>query len=76
MCDEITKGADNVSTNVANAIPTNVRSTMSTNSEDKKVRYKMVCYILHIILLLIILLFTIALNWYHCTKNNIKAKSY
>ena len=76
MCDEITKGADNVSTNVANAIPTNVRSTMSTNSEDKKVRYKMVCYILHIILLLIILIFTIALNCYHCTKNNIKAKSY
>ena len=38
---------DSVSTNVANTISKNVMSTMSTNSDGKKVRYKMDCYILH-----------------------------
>ena len=68
------KRCSNVSTNVTNAIPTNVKSAMSTNSDDKKVGYKMVCYILYTILLVIILLFIIALNCYHCTKDKSKQK--
>lgn len=39
-CDEIIYVMDVLSTNLANTTPTNVTSTMLTNSEDKKVRYK------------------------------------
>ena len=54
---------DNVSTtNVTNTISTNVTSTMSISSDDKKVRYKMDCYILHTFLLVTILLFMIAIK--------------
>ena len=38
---------DSVSTNVTSIISTNVKSTMLINSDDKKVRYKMDCHILH-----------------------------
>ena len=36
-----------LSTIVTNTISTNVTSTLSINFDDKKVRYKMNCYILH-----------------------------
>ena len=36
-----------ISTNVSKPIPTNVMSTMPTNSDDKNVRYKMDCHILN-----------------------------
>ena len=39
-CDEIIYVMDILSTNLANTTPANVTSTMLTNSEDKKVRYK------------------------------------
>ena len=76
MCDEIINAADSVSTNVTNTIPTNMRntlatnviSTVSTNSNDKKIRYKMHCYILHLFLLVIIVLFIITIICYHCAK--------
>ena len=42
-----------------NIVSTNVTSTMLTNSDDKKVRYKIDCYSRHTILLVIILLFII-----------------
>ena len=53
MCDEIISDADSVSTNVT--------STVSTNFRNKKVRYKMDCYIRHAILLVIKLLFMLLL---------------
>ena len=37
MCNEIIHAADSVSENVINTIPTNVISTISINSDDKKV---------------------------------------
>ena len=62
MCDEIINVTDSVSTNVintilrnmTNTISINVMSTVSKNSDDKKVRYKIDCYILHTVLLVII----------------------
>ena len=64
VCDKIINAKDSVSTNVTNNIPTymtnttsaNVASTVSINSDDKKVRYKTDCYILLTILLVIILI--------------------
>ena len=61
VCIEIINASDSVSTNVTSIIWTNVTSTMLTNSDDKKVRYKMYCYILYTVLLVIILLLIIAI---------------
>ena len=47
---------DSVSTSVANAIPINVTSIVSVNSDDKNIRYKMDYFILHTFLLVTILL--------------------
>ena len=66
---------DIVSTNVTNAIPTSVTSTVSINYDDKKVRYKMDCYILCTVLLMIILLFIIAITCDHYTKHRSKLKN-
>ena len=71
---KIKNATDSVSTNVANTISKNVTSTMSTNSDGKKVRYKMDCYILHTFLWVRILLFIIAIICYHCTKHRSKQK--
>ena len=73
MCDEIINVTDSVSTIVRNSISTNVTSTMPTsivstvsiNSDDKRLRYKMDCYILCTLLLVAILLFIIAIICYH-----------
>ena len=51
-CDEIINVAYNVSTNG----PENVASTASINFHSKKVRYKVNCYILHKVLLVVMLL--------------------
>ena len=56
---------DIVSTDMTNAIRTN----MSANSDGKKKRYKMDCYILHTVLLVITLLFIIAIICYHYAKH-------
>ena len=69
MCDEIINVTDSLSTNVKNTITTNITNTISTNvtiivsinSNDKKVRYKMNCYILYMFQLVIILLLIIAI---------------
>ena len=53
---------------------TNITSTVSINSDDKKVRYKIDCYILHTTLLVIILLLIIAIICYHHTKHRSKQK--
>ena len=46
-CDEIISVTNSVSTNVTNTISTIVTSIVSINSDHKKIRYKMDCYILH-----------------------------
>ena len=74
LCDEIIKAMDSVSTNVTN-ISANVTSTMLTKSSKKKVRYKMDCYILHKVLSVITLLFTIATICYRYTKHRAKPKN-
>ena len=65
---------DLVPRNVANTILANVTSTMLTNSDDKKVRYKIDYYIMHTVLLVIILLFIIAIICYHYGKHRSKQK--
>ena len=67
---------DIVSTNLTIIILKNVTSTMLTNSGDKKVRYKMDCYTLHTVLLVIILLFIIAITCYHYAKHRNFQKRY
>ena len=61
---------DIVSTKMTNTIATN----MSKNSDDKKVRYKIDCYILHTVLLAIILLLIIAIICYQYAKHRSKEK--
>ena len=51
---------------------TNATNTMSDN---KKVRYKMDCYVFHTFLLVTILLFIIVIICYHYAKR-VKAKKY
>ena len=86
MLDEIINAADSVSTNVTNIILTNVTNNVSINADDKKVTYKILCYILHTVLVVIVLLFIIAIIRYHmqdidqnqktyCLTNNIKDTS-
>ena len=59
--DEIISAADSVSTKVT--------STVSTNVHNKKLRYRLSCYILHMVLWGIILLFIIAIICYHHGKH-------
>ena len=56
VCNETTCVMNSVS---ANTISTNVTSTVSIYSDDKKVRHKMDCYILHIFLFVTMLVFMI-----------------
>ena len=82
FCDEILNAGDISSKNVANTIPTNITNTISTNamstvainSDNKKVRHKTDCYILHMFLLVILLLFKVAIIYYHCIRNRLKQK--
>ena len=75
-------GTDSVSTNVTNTMPTNMTKTLSINAvitvsinfDNKEVIYKVDCYIMHTILLVIILLFITAIICYHCTKYRSKQK--
>ena len=45
---------------------------LSLNSDDKKARYKMDCYILHTVLLVIMLLFIVVIIFYHYEKHKSK----
>ena len=69
-CDEILSVMDIASTKITNTIAKNV----SINSDDKKVRYKIDCYILHAVLLVIILLLIITVICYHFAKHRSKQK--
>ena len=66
---------DSVSRNVTNTISTTVTSTVSINSDDTKVRYKLNCYILHTFLLVTRLLFMITISCYHYAKHRSKQKN-
>ena len=62
---DVTNVTNTIPTNDINIISTNVTSTVSTNIQINKVRYKMNCYILPTVLLVIISLFIIAIICYH-----------
>ena len=59
---------------VTSIMSTNVTSIVLTSSNDKKVKYKMDCYILHTVLLVLILLFTIAIICCHYGKHKSKQR--
>ena len=61
--------ADIVSANAANTISINVICTKSINSDNKDIRQKMDCYILHTLSIVIMLLFMIAIIFYHYAKD-------
>ena len=50
---------------MTNTISINSKSTVSINSDKKKLRDKMDCYFLHMALLVILLLLIIAIICYH-----------
>ena len=53
---------------MTNSVPTNVMSTVSVNSDDKKVRFKIDCYIhtiLLVIITLLLLLVVISIGCYY-----------
>ena len=68
--DEIISVMDIVSTKMTNTIATNV----TKNSQSKRVRYELDCYILHTVLLAIMLLFIITITCYHYAKHRSKEK--
>ena len=70
-CDEIIDVMDIVWTKITNTIATN----KSINSDDKKVRYKIDCYILHIVLLMIIFLLITIIICYQYSKHRSKLKN-
>ena len=49
-----------------------IAKDVSIKSEDKKVRYKIDCYILHTVLLVIVLLLIITIICYHYAKHSSK----
>ena len=59
---------DIVSTRKTNTIATNV----TKNCHSKKVRYKIDCYILHTVLLVIMLILRITVICYHYAKHRLK----
>ena len=67
---KIINAADSVSKNVK----TDVTSTVSINIHNKKFRYKLDCYILQMVLVLVTFLFVIAFVCYHYTKHRSKQK--
>ena len=70
-CDKVIYVMDIVPINMTSTIPKNI----SANSDDKKVIYKINCYILHTtVLLVIILLLIIAIICYHYTKHRPEQK--
>ena len=74
-----TNTTNNLPVSITNTIPTNIK----TNYEDKKVRYKIDCHILHTVLLVIVLLFVSAItmqnicqNWKtNCLSSNMKMEN-
>ena len=65
---------DIVSTKMTNTTSANVMSTALINCHNKKVRYKIDCYILHTVLLQIILLLIITFIYYHYANHKSETK--
>ena len=57
---------------MTNTISANVTSTVPINFDDKKVKYKMDCYILNMFSLVTMLLFIIANIYHYYTKHRSK----
>ena len=76
VCDEIRSATDSTWTNVTNAVATNFTSTISINSDEKKVGYKMDYYILHTFLLVTISLFLLLLVFAMIMQNIGQNKKY
>ena len=72
LCDKLKCALDIALTKVLNVITINVTSTMLINWHIKKIRYKMDCYILQTVLLVIILLSIITIICYHYVKHRLK----
>ena len=72
-CDEIIHVMDILLTKMANTIG---RSTVSINSDGKKVKYKVDWFILHTVLSVIILLLIITIICYHYAKHRSKQKDF
>ena len=70
-CNEIISVMDIVSAKTTNTTAANV----SINSNDRKGKYKIDCYILHIILLAIILLSITTIICYHYARHRSKQKN-
>ena len=70
--DDIISVMNIILTKMINNIGTNV----SVNSGDEKVRYKIDCYTLHTVLLVIILLLIITIICYHYAKHMSKQKNF
>ena len=49
VCDKYINTTDSVSTNKTSIISTKVASPIETNSDDKKLKHKMDCYIQQVI---------------------------
>ena len=76
VCNETMNSIDSVSRNVTNTVTANVTSTVSINSDDKNLRHKMDCPVLHKVLLLVILRFIITAVSYHYGKRKVKIKAH
>ena len=72
-CDEIIHVMDILLTKMANTIG---RSTVSINSDSKKVKYRIDWFILHTVLSVIILLLIITISCYHYAKHRSKQKDF
>ena len=72
-CDEIVHVMDILLTKMANTIG---RSTVSINSDGKKVKYKIDWFILDTVLSVIILLLIITIICYHYAKHRSKQKDF
>ena len=75
MCDEIIGAPDSASTNVSCTVPMYAKNIVPTNFDDKKVRHKMDCCILHTVLLVVILLFIVAIIYCYYTNHGSKHKN-
>ena len=71
-CDAIVNAEDSVLTNGS----AYVMSTVSTYFHNNKERYRMDCYILYTVILMIILLFIIAITCLHYAKHRSKQKKH
>ena len=64
QCDKIIDAPESVSTNLSCTVSKNTENIGSRNFDDRKLRHKTYCCILHMVLLVVILLSMIAVIFY------------